>query len=285
MSVRARTAISVLLLLTVGCGGSTTLSSSRSSPTETPSTSTSTTSPPSPGPELAVHVYLLRAEKVASVHRDVPVAYGLGARATVRTLLSGPTAHERSLGLSTTIPAASRLLGLTIRHGTADVNLNAAYESGGGSLSMTARLMQMVFTLTQFTPVQRVTFRIEGKHVSVFGGEGVVLDHPVTRDAFQSFLPPIFIDSPAIGETVSNQITVHGLANVFEGQFLIELTNADGKVLVRKPARAAMGRYANFTTVLRFSVTHAQQGRVTAFDRSAKDGSRVDDYVVPVELR
>jgi len=209
----------------------------------------------------------------------------LGAKAAVRELLAGPTAEEASSGLSTAIPTGSRLLGLTIRHGTADVNLNAAYESGGGSLSMTARLMQMVFTLTQFVPVHGVRFQINDKPVSSFGGEGVVLDNPVSRVDFQSFLPPIFIDSPAIGQTVSSPFTVRGVANVFEGQFSVEVTTADGKVLVRKHVHAAMGHYADFRTKLRFSVATQSAGSVTGFDRSAKDGARIDAYAVPVELR
>ena len=284
MTVSMRLALPLVLLLAAACGGSS--PSGQPSPSGTPPTATATATPSAPVThEVPVHVYFLRDEKVASVHRQVAVDSGAVATATVRALLSGPTGHERALGLSTTIPTGSRLLGLSISKGTADVNLNLAYESGGGSLSMTGRLMQMVFTLTQFSTVQRVTFRIAGEPVSTFGGEGVMLDHPVTRTDFESFLPAIFIDSPAIGETVSSPLTVHGLANVFEGQFLVEVTTAGGKLLVRRPAHAAMGHFADFTTELRFTVATPGPGRVTGFDRSAKDGSRVDDYVVPVRLR
>ena len=269
MSARARFVVPLVLLLTVACGGSSVSSGALSS---------------SRAPALSVHVYFLRGEKVASVHRDVQVAYGLGASETVRALLAGPTLHERSLGLSTTIPTKSQLLGLTINHGTADVNLSSRYESGGGSLSMTARLMQVVFTLTQFSPVQRVTFRIDGKRVTSFGGEGIMLDHPVTRSTYRSFLPRIFIDSPAIGETVSSPLTVHGLANVFEGQFVVEVTTGSGKVLTRKTAQAAMGRYAAYTVSLRFTVPQTGPGRVTGFDNSPKDGSRIYVNSVPVNL-
>lgn len=270
MSVRTRLVVPLIVLLAVACGGTSATSGALLS---------------SPGPALSVHVYFLRGEKVASVHRDVPVAYGLGAAAAVRALLAGPTTHERAIGLSTTIPARSRLLGLAIKDGTANVNLSSRYESGGGSLSMTGRLMQVVYTLTQFSPVHRVIFRIDGKRVTSFGGEGVMLDHPVTRATYRSFLPHIFVDSPAIGETVNSPLTVHGLANVFEGQFVIQVTTGNGKVLTRKQVQASMGKYVGFTTTLRFVVPQAGPGRVTAFDYSAKDGSRIDVYSVPVVLR
>lgn len=280
MFMRRRLAVlPVLALVIAACGGSSSSSGGQTPSTPTPQPTTTTSAPAAP---LAVHVYFLRDEKVASVHREVSVTEGLGARAAMRALLTGPTDAERAAGLSTAIPAGSKVLGLSFAHGIADVNMNAAYESGGGSLSMTARLMQVAFTLTQFTPAQRVTFRVEGKRVTAFGGEGVMLDHPVGRADYESFLPPIFVDSPAIGETVSSPVTVHGLANVFEGDFLVEVTTDSGTRLARKHAHAAMGHYADFTAELRFSRDAAGAGRITAFDYSARDGSRIDDYVVPV---
>lgn len=280
MSLLRRLVVLPAVLMAVACGGATT-PTSQVQPSETPLPTSTTATPLAPAP--AVHVYFLREEKAASVHRIVPVAYGLGARAAVRSLLNGPTSQERSTGLSTTIPATSRLLGLTIKNGTAEVNLNAAYESGGGSMSMSARLMQVVYTLTQFAPVQHVTFVIEGKRVSTFGGEGIVLDHPVTRMDYRSFLPRIFVDSPAIGETVTSPLPVHGSASVFEGDFVVEVTTGSGESLARKHVHTRMGR-AEFTTTLRFPSGHTGPARVTAFDFSARDGSRIDEYVVPVTL-
>lgn len=276
MSARRRIVVlATLLLLIAGCGGSD-QPSNAPSPTPTP-TSTPTSTP--------VHLYFLHNEKVVAVYREVAVSSGAVATATMRALLAGPTAAEQAAGVSTTIPTGATLGGLSVHNGVALVDLSTSYESGGGSLSMTARLMQVVFTLTQFSTVHSVNFSIDGKRITVFGGEGVMLDHPQTRASFESFLPPIFIDSPAMGETVSSPLTVHGLANVYEGQFTVEVTDANGHVLARSPAHAAMGSYADFTTSLHFTVAAAGAGHVTAFDRSAKDGTRIDDYDVPVALQ
>ena len=273
MSARGRIAVlATLLFLIVGCGGST-------GPSTAPSPTTTPTSASTP-----VHLYFLHNEKVVPVYREVAVTSGAVATATMRALLSGPTAAEQAAGVSTTIPAGTTLGGISLHKGVALVDLSSAYGSGGGSLSMTARVMQVVFTLTQFSTVRSVSFSIDGKPITVLGGEGVMLDHPQTRADFESFLPPIFIDSPAMGQTVSSPLTVHGLANVFEGQFMVEVTDANGHVLARSPAHAAMGKFADFTTSMRFTVATAGTGRVTGFDRSAKDGSRINDYVVPVSL-
>lgn len=283
---RSALAVPVVLLLVAACGGSSTPSAQ---PSRTPATTSASPSPPpSTAPATVVrpaHVYFLHGEKVVSVHREVQVSSGAVAAAAMRALLAGPTAAERVAGLTSAVPTGTQLRGITIAGGTADVDLSGRYESGGGSLSMSARLMQVVFTLTQFPTAQRVTWRLDGKPVTVFGGEGIVLDHPATRAQYTSFLPPIYIDSPAWGETVSSPLTVRGLADVFEGQFLVEVTDASGKVLVRQPAMAAMGTHTAFTTTLTFTVTGPGSGRVTGFDYSAKDGARIDDTVVPVTLR
>lgn len=282
-----------LLAAATACAGA----SNQAQPTPTPTGSPTTTPAPSAPPTgsapattpasalVATHVYFLRGEKVVAAHRDVAVTGGAVATATMRALLAGPTAAERAAGVTTTVPAATALRGVTITNGTADVDLTAAYASGGGTLSMSARLMQVTFTLTQFPTVQRVTFRLDGTRVTVFGGEGIMLDRPVTRATYESFLPAIFIESPAMGETVSSPVTVRGVANVYEGQFNLEVTDAKGAVLASAPGHAAMGEFAPFTATLRFSVTAPGPGRVTGFDYSAKDGSRILDYVVPVTLR
>jgi spore germination protein GerM len=287
MSIRRKTVVTAtVLLLVAACGGSSTPSAQ---PTSAPSTAVASPSAsPTPSPTTVVratHVYFLHGEQVVSVHRDVAVTSGAIATAAVRALLAGPSALERAAGLTSAIPMGTQLRGITVASGTADVDLSATYESGGGSLSMSARLMQVVFTLTQFPTVQRVTWRLDGKPVKVFGGEGLIIDRPATRAQYTSFLPPIWIDSPAWGETVGSPVTVKGLANVFEGQFLLEVTDAAGKVLVREPATASMGTHTAFEKTLSFTVAQPGAGRVTGFDHSAKDGARVDETAVPVTLR
>ena len=134
------------------------------------------------------------------VLREVPETKAVGA-AAMRALLAGP--KRRELGgppaMYTAIPEGTRFLGLEIEDGIATVNLSREFESGGGSDSMLGRLAQVVYTLTQFPTVTGVRFELDGVPVTVFSGEGVVLDAPVGRADYRDQLPAIFVDRPAWG--------------------------------------------------------------------------------------
>jgi germination protein M len=293
--------LAVVALLAAGCGGTSGPGTSQA-PTSTPTASTSSSPPavPSPtptGPTATVSptppvravrtplkVYFLRGEKLVSVQRSPSVVANAVAGFSIRELLQGPNRSERAAGLSTTIPTGTRLNRITILDGTADIDLSAAYASGGGTLSMTARLAAVVYTLTQFPTVQRVTFRLDGTRVTAFGGEGIILDKPVTRARFTELLPPIFVDTPARAGTIASPVRISGVANVFEGQFVVEVRTAAGRVLARGSGHAAMGMYAPFSVDLSYRVTNTQAGSVVAYDLSAKDRSVIDLVTVPVTL-
>lgn len=134
---------------------------------------------------VQVSVHFLRGERLVPVRRTV-VFPGL-IRGAVLQLLAGPTATERRAGLSSTVPAGTRLNGVSLHGGVATVDLSQRFESGGGSLSMRARLAQLTSTVTQFPTVHAVRLRLDGKPVRVFGGEGLILDHPLTRADFRDF--------------------------------------------------------------------------------------------------
>lgn len=112
----------------------------------------------------------------------------VGANA-LRALIEGPTPVESDEGLSTSIPADTLLLGLSIDDGLATVDLSREFEVGGGSLNILSRLAQVVYTLTQFPTVDEVLFHLDGMPVEVFSGEGVVLGDPVRRSDYATILP------------------------------------------------------------------------------------------------
>ena len=161
--------------------------------TTTPSGSeveaTTTTTRPATA-ERFVEVYFLNDDvSVEAVTRAVPDTPAVAAN-TITALLAGPTPAESDEGLSTAIPAETLLLGITIDGGLATIDLSREFESGGGSASMFGRLAQVVYTLTEFPTVDEVNFRLDGQPVTVFSGEGILLEHPVGRDDYASAVEP-----------------------------------------------------------------------------------------------
>lgn len=141
---------------------------------------TATTPATTPGPaRIDVDVWFVRDERVSPVTRAVaPPAV---ARAAMDELLRGPADDEAAAGSSSSIPDDTALLGLRITGGVAEVNLSGDFASGGGSLSMLTRVAQVVYTLTGFPTVGSVRFLIDGERVESIGGEGVIVDRPLTR--------------------------------------------------------------------------------------------------------
>ncbi len=289
-------AVGVLAGLLAACGGTSSGSgtsgggpaSSGGGPSSTRPTPTttvpSTTAPPTQATTV-LRVYFMRQDHLGVGHRRVAVTL-TPAKVALTALLAGPTALERSAGLSTTVPAGTRLLGVSISAGTATVDLSSEFASGGGSLSTQARLAQVAFTVTQFPTVSRVTFELAGTPVTVFGSEGLVLDHPVTRSTFEDLLPPIFPEAPAPGDTVSSPVRVTGSANVFEAQFRVEIRDGAGRVLADQGvmATSGTGTRGTFDATVAYHLATTGPGTVTFYDLSAKDGSRQDVVDIPVTL-
>ena len=282
-------AVIALLVGLGGCGGS----SAPTRPSSIPASSTTsatpgTTAPPpttqAPAP-LDVRVYLLHGETIDVAHRTVPPTVRT-ATAALDELLAGPTPTERALGLTTAVPPGTRLLGVTIAQGTATVNLTSAFASGGGSLSMRARLAQVTFTLTQFPTVNGVVYQLEGTPVTVFGGEGIMLDHPTTRAMFEDLTPAILVETPGAGSAVHSPVRIAGTANVFEAQFEAELTDSSGAVIATAhvTASSGTGTRGTFDTAISFPPGSHGAATLSVFDTSPKDGSRIDLVQIPLQL-
>lgn len=108
---------------------------------------------------------------------------GVAERVAVQleALTDGPNEEEKGRGLSSAVPAATHLLGAHLEDGVLSVDLSTAFEQGGGSASMFGRLYQLYYTLTQPSDVNAVRLAIDGRAVTVFGGEGLLLDDPWLR--------------------------------------------------------------------------------------------------------
>jgi hypothetical protein len=150
-----------------------------------------TEKPASPPENLELRLYWVSAgENALGVDRTVPYTTAV-ATAALNELLAGPTAAEKSTwpAIDTAIPEGTRLLGVRVEGGVAKVDLSKEFASGGGTFSVTARIAQVVYTLTQFPTVTEVEFYIDGVRTEVFSSEGLILDRPQRPEDYYELLP------------------------------------------------------------------------------------------------
>jgi hypothetical protein len=243
---------------------------------------------PSTGPSgtTIVRVYFILGSSAGTgglvpVLREIPATVGV-AGAAVRQLIAGPDAAESGAQpeLGTAVPAATRLLGLTIKGGVAAVDLSSEFLGGYNGSQPDERFAQVVYTLTQFSTVTSVSFTFDG---APFAGP-----LPATRDAsaIRSFLPAIFVDHPAWGAAAGNPATVSGVANVFEATFRVRVEDASGTVLADQQVMATCGTgcWGDFSVTLAYTLGKAQWGTLHVFDLSAKDGTPENVTEYPVWL-
>ncbi len=118
--------------------------------------------------------------KTVTVEKSVPTDRIL--KIALENLLAG-TPEE---AYTTTIPKGTKLLDLNVDREGIHLNLSQQFVEGGGSTSMTGRLAQVLYTATSLNPDSNVWINVEGKPLDNLGGEGLILNLPITRSDFEA---------------------------------------------------------------------------------------------------
>ncbi|GAP98060.1 GerMN domain-containing protein [Leptolyngbya sp. NIES-2104] len=148
---------------------------------------TSQNSIQAPTTEKTARVYWLKNSATEPAVVSVPVKVKSVDReealltAAVNTLLSEAPNKE----VTSEIPKGTTLRSLKVRSNAVYVDLSKAFVSGGGSFSMTGRLGQILYTATSLNPSAKVYLSVEGQPLTVLGGEGLIVDQPLTRSQFE----------------------------------------------------------------------------------------------------
>ena len=207
--------------------------------------------------------------------------------AALEALLEGPDSFEEDYGLRTAVPEGTQLLDLKIADGIARVDLTSEFESGGGSASMQMRLAQVVYTITQFPTVKGVVFLLDGDQIDVLGGEGIIIDHPLTRRDYFDLLPTILVTSPALGQEVGSPVLITGSANVFEANVSVKVLDENDEVIAETftTATCGTGCRGTYRVSVPYEVDRAQDGTIVVHDDDAAGVGRPPHEVrIPVRL-
>jgi hypothetical protein len=101
-------------------------------------------------------------------------------RLALEELIAGP----RDPHLTTAIPPQTRVLDVRVEGDDIFLNFSPEFTQGGGSTAMMSRIAQVLYTATSQNPGARVWISVEGRALEVLGGEGLILDQPLTRASF-----------------------------------------------------------------------------------------------------
>ena len=218
--------------------------------------------------------------------RVVPKSAGV-ARAAMNALLDPRSILDDYSQLSTRDPVGTKLLGHLDQERRRDRRPVERVRVGRRQrVRRCTASGRSCYTLTQFPTVRAVLFQVEGRTVTTFGSEGIVLDGPQARRDFDDLLPSIFVDRPAFGAAANNPARVTGNANVFEATFRVALLDGARKVLVDQMTMATCGTgcRGTFDVTLQYDVPKAQWGTLRVYFGSAVDGSPEDIRDYPVWL-
>jgi spore germination protein GerM len=140
--------------------------------------------------ELTGQVYWLKDDGTSFelVAQSVSVAADASpsdrVAAVFGNLLSKP--GDPSQEAFTTIPEQTQLLSASVKSDGVHVDLSGDFETGGGSAAMIGRLGQVIYTATAFDPAAPVWLSVEGKPLTLLGGEGLEVSQPMTRSDFDA---------------------------------------------------------------------------------------------------
>ena len=174
-------------ILAAGGGGAWWVWNSLTSSTPPPPTSSQPSESTQTSTEEKIQVYWL--DDVNGQLKLVPTLVTLENAKTQREvleagfnrLLNGPDKGTAA----TTIPEGTTLRNLSVESDGVHVDLSQEFTSGGGSASMIGRLAQVIYTASSLDPTVKVWIDVEGKPLDVLGGEGILVDQPMTREDFE----------------------------------------------------------------------------------------------------
>ncbi len=128
-----------------------------------------------------INIFFLKDEVLTPVKRILPEK-GDALQIIAQVLSKGPSKLEKDAGFYTEIPKnavivdADRIANLVI------VDFNSALENyGGGATRVQGLIGQIVYSFTDLPQIDEVKITVSGKEEVILGGEGYVIDKPLSR--------------------------------------------------------------------------------------------------------
>lgn len=156
--------------------------------TKIPDEKTETPKVEKPVEKVYVNVFFIgQNSNKEEVYRAVNREYdkdidGSKLKFAINALVSGPTAYEKSKGVYSEVPSGTKIIAINETPDKVIINLNSAFENGGGTDSLYKRLNQLIKTAKRNTN-KPVYLYIEGNKAEVIGGEGIMITQPLNENS------------------------------------------------------------------------------------------------------
>lgn len=134
--------------------------------------------------EPQIKVYFIQGDRLIAVRRQME-ADKEPLEQAARALISGPNIEEKKKGVFSAVPGRARVLGVKRKGSLALVSFSQELEKYGGGGERTQKMVaQIVYTFTELPGVEKVQIKIGNRDKILLGGEGFVIDQPLTRADF-----------------------------------------------------------------------------------------------------
>ena len=134
----------------------------------------------------SVSVYFLKGEKLISVKRPLPQG-DAPLQVAANQLMLGPNEQEAKEGIFSEIPRSAKIIKASIQDESANIIFNDEIENyGGGSARVQGLVAQIVYTFTEIPGINKVQILVGKRASVVLGGEGFVIDKPLSRQDLES---------------------------------------------------------------------------------------------------
>ncbi len=121
-------------------------------------------------------------EGVNGVNGEAAVPSQTRFEFAIRKLIAGPSDIQRMLNTYSEIPSDTKILAIIQEPDKNIIDLTPAFNTGGGTESIYKKLTQLIETVNLNTDKPTYLF-INGVQTEVFGGEGIMITQPLTKDS------------------------------------------------------------------------------------------------------
>ncbi len=111
-------------------------------------------------------------------------ANGTRFKCAITELIKGPSTIQKILNTYSEIPVGTQIIAVIESKDKNIIDLTSEFNTGAGTESIYSKLSQLINTVESNTEIPTYLF-INGAQIEVFGGEGIMITQPLSKESLQ----------------------------------------------------------------------------------------------------